>query len=241
MLYAALALPFPPAAVERTDGRVTGRGYDTTGIKCQYVVNRLNEVLGVGGFRAVCATSVRVAQTAKGRPLYEALAELTLELGEWQGGHWRCYAIAAAPGGHVAVGEVDARKGAWTNAFKKAASFFGVGRQAYEGSLDDDSAPQPVAKPGAATITSTPPAPEEGGVAGGVPPLPDARVQQWIHAVEEARNQERLIDLIEKRSSLLAHATSAQDARMDAAEGRAAIRLGLPAAESVAERLCTDV
>ena len=44
-------------------------------------------------------------------------------------------------GGHLASSEADARKGAFTNAFKKAAAFFGVGRQAYEGSLDDDNVP----------------------------------------------------------------------------------------------------
>jgi hypothetical protein len=41
----------------------------------------------------------------------------------------------------VASSEADARKGAYTNAFKKAAAFHGVGRQAYEGSLDDDNLP----------------------------------------------------------------------------------------------------
>jgi hypothetical protein len=40
-----------------------------------------------------------------------------------------------------ASSEADARKGRYTNAFKKAAAFFGVGRQAYEGSLDDDNLP----------------------------------------------------------------------------------------------------
>ena len=41
----------------------------------------------------------------------------------------------------MASSETDARKGSYTNAFKKAAAFFGVGRQAYEGSLDDDNLP----------------------------------------------------------------------------------------------------
>ena len=41
-IYAALSAPFPEEAIERTDGRITRRGYSTTGIKYQYVVNRLN-------------------------------------------------------------------------------------------------------------------------------------------------------------------------------------------------------
>jgi hypothetical protein len=58
-LYKSLAAPFLEDAIERTDGRVTGRGYSTTGIKYQYIVNRLNEVLGLGGFRVNRNTSVR--------------------------------------------------------------------------------------------------------------------------------------------------------------------------------------
>jgi hypothetical protein len=46
-----------------------------------------------------------------------------------------------ADGGPLASSEADARKGSYTNAFKKAAAFFGVGRMAYEGSLDDDNLP----------------------------------------------------------------------------------------------------
>ena len=138
-LYAALAAPFPEEAIERTDGRITGRGYSTTGIKYQYVVNRLNEVLGPGCFRAHRTVTVREVVTKAGRPAYEALCDLTLELGTWEGADFVVWAEALADGGHQSFSEADARKGAFTNAFKKAAAFFGVGRQAYEGTLDDDN------------------------------------------------------------------------------------------------------
>ena len=39
-IYMALAAGFPEEAIERTDGRVTGRGYSTTGIKYQYIASR---------------------------------------------------------------------------------------------------------------------------------------------------------------------------------------------------------
>lgn len=39
------------------------------------------------------------------------------------------------------MSEADARKGAYTNGLKKAAAMFGCGRQAYEGTLDDDNVP----------------------------------------------------------------------------------------------------
>jgi hypothetical protein len=44
-LYAALAAPFPEDCIQRTRAQTTGKGYDTTGIGYQHVVNRLNEVL----------------------------------------------------------------------------------------------------------------------------------------------------------------------------------------------------
>jgi hypothetical protein len=50
-IYAALAAPFPEHCIQSTEGRVTGRGYDTSGIGYQFIANRMNEVLGVGGWR----------------------------------------------------------------------------------------------------------------------------------------------------------------------------------------------
>lgn len=140
-LYLALAAPFPEEAVERTDGRLTGKGYSTTGLKYQFVVNRLNEVLGFGCFRAHRTINVKETKRANGRPAFEAICDLTLELGQWVDGKFVVFAESLADGGHIASSAADARKGSYTNAFKKAAAFFGVGRQAYEGSIDDDNIP----------------------------------------------------------------------------------------------------
>ena len=152
-LYTALAAPFPEEAIERTDGRVTGRGYSTTGIKYQYIANRLNQVLGLGGWRAHRTVTVKEVATPKGRVMFEAICDITLEIGEWLNGDFAVFAESLADGGHTAMTEADARKGAYTNAFKKAAAFFGCGRQAYEGSIDDDNVPQ---EPPAAAQVSSP-------------------------------------------------------------------------------------
>lgn len=146
-IYAALSAPFPPEAIERTDGRTTGKGYSTTGLKYQHVVNRLNEVLGLGGFRVTRKIEVREIATQKGRPAYEATAEVTLQLGEWRDGQFVPFAEAIGDGGHTAMTTADAIKGAFTNGFKKTAAFFGVGRQAYEGTLDDDNLPGETGEP----------------------------------------------------------------------------------------------
>ncbi len=140
-IYAALAAPFPPEAIQRTDARNTGKGYSTTGIGYQYIANRLNEVVGIGGFRVSRTLTVRETKTNSGRPSFEAIAEVNLALGEWVDGAFRPFAEAVGDGGHQSTSEADARKGAFTNGFKKAAALFGCGRQAYEGTLDDDRLP----------------------------------------------------------------------------------------------------
>lgn len=138
-LYAALSAPFPESCIQRTEGRLTGRGYDTTGIGYQHIVNRLNEVLGLGCFRTHREVTVKPIQRSNGKPAFDAICDLTLELGEWVDGKFITFAESVADGGNVSASEADARKGAYTNAFKKAAAFHGVGRQAYEGTLDEDN------------------------------------------------------------------------------------------------------
>ncbi len=140
-IYAALAAPFPEHCIQRTEGRITGRGYDTAGIGYQHIANRLNEVLGIGGWRAHRTVTVKPDMTSKGRDAFEAICDITLELGEWVNGEFIVFAEWLADGGHTAMSEADARKGAYTNAFKKAAAFFGAGKAAYEGTLDDDNVP----------------------------------------------------------------------------------------------------
>jgi hypothetical protein len=140
-LYQLLAAPFPESCIQRTEGRITGRGYDTTGIGYQHIVNRLNEVVGVGGWRAHRELTVKEITTVSGRKAYECVCDLILELGEWVDGEFQVVAEALADGGHTSLSEADARKGAYTNGLKKAAAMFGVGRQAYEGTLDDDNVP----------------------------------------------------------------------------------------------------
>lgn len=140
-LYKQLSQPFPEEAIERTDGRQTGKGYSTTGIKAQFVINRLNETLGIGGWRTHRKIAVKELTTNSGRKAYEAVCDLVLELGEWIDGTFVPFAEALADGGHVSMSEADARKGSFSNALKKAAAAFGAGRQAYEGTIDDDNVP----------------------------------------------------------------------------------------------------
>lgn len=140
-IYQQLSAPFGPEAIERTDGNVTGRGYSTTGIKYQFIVNRLNEVLGVGGYKTEQVITVRQSTTQKGRCVFEAMCEIVLQLGTWVEGVFMPFAEVHGTGGHGSMSEADARKGSFTNGFKKAAAMLGCGKQAYEGTIDDDNTP----------------------------------------------------------------------------------------------------
>jgi len=141
-IYLELSKPFPEEAIERTKGAETHKGYDTTGIKYQYVVNRLNEVLGIGGFRVDREFTMLEKTSSSGKPMYEATCDIVMQLGSWDNGAFIPMAEAVATGGHSSSNVADAKKGAFTNAFKKAAAFFGCGWQAYAGILDDDNVPQ---------------------------------------------------------------------------------------------------
>lgn len=145
-LYAALSAPFPPEAIERTKGSVTGKGYDTAGVRAQFLINRINEVLGVGSLRIHRTIEVRPFTTAKGRTMHEATCDMTVELGSYDAdGNWTVIAESIGDGGHQASTAIDAKKGAHTGALKRALAGFGIGKDAWEGRLDqypdDDNTP----------------------------------------------------------------------------------------------------
>lgn len=143
-LLARLSEPFPEEAIERTKGAETRKGYDTSGIKYQYVVDRLNTVLGLEGWRTTAEYAVEKAATKSGRDKYSVVCTLTMQIGDVEeDGVFRVWAERQGTGGHDSVTEADARKGAMTNGLKKVAAMFGVGRQAYAGTLDDDNVPAP--------------------------------------------------------------------------------------------------
>lgn len=161
-VYPALAAPLPDEAIQRLKEGDNGRTYPTTGYKYQYVINRLNAVLGPGHFRVLVDHLDTAPQHPQpGRPTWHTVIRIRLQLGNWIEGTWVPIAEALGFGGHEALTPEDAEKGALANALKKAAAWFGVGRHAYEQSLDDD-----------AVVPAAPPAP--------VTPPPDTWTAQIL-------------------------------------------------------------
>ncbi|MCB9609916.1 MAG: hypothetical protein H6716_25225 [Polyangiaceae bacterium] len=159
-LLRRLSEPFPEEAIERSRASQNGKGYDTTGVRVQFVINRLNEVLGLGGFRVERAFLTRERATRSGATMFEVICDLSLQLGTWEHGVFVAFAETQATGGHVAPFEADARKGAHSNALKKAAAAFGIGWRFYAGIADDDHAVPPEAREAPAEGASIPPATE---------------------------------------------------------------------------------
>lgn len=127
----------PKEAEQRTFKSETRRGYDTAGYGYQFCVNRFNEVYGeMWGF------SYRTLKETEGKYKNDTpYFDITVEVAIWVNEKTN---LRACVGGHISVLYADALKGAITNAFKKTAAFWGVGRQAYEGTMDDDNTPLPI-------------------------------------------------------------------------------------------------
>jgi len=138
-------------AVERTKAEVTRKGYDTTGYGYQFVVNRLNDVLHKHGLEWTTQDDIQKMSeypTKSGKTYYEYAGKLTIMfLDENRNvvASRHCY------GGHQSSTHADAMKGAFTNAFKKTAALFGVGADAYEGTIDEDY--RPVEEPAKSPVT----------------------------------------------------------------------------------------
>jgi len=124
------------AGIQRTDKNKTHKGYDTTGFGYQYDVDRFNEVLGIEwGY------SWEIIHHEKGAyQSGQACHDITVRVYIWIIERGNCRDCV---GGHTSSTYADALKGAMTNGFKKTAAFWGVGREAYAGEIDDDNKPLP--------------------------------------------------------------------------------------------------
>lgn len=142
-IYHGFCKELPAEAIQRTKGRETRKGYDTDGYGYQYCIDVLNNVAGLGHWRILSEEAFcDSGEYNSGRKSYEVGYDVIIQLGNWTTGGFQVLAeTPKTPGGHVSALKADARKGALTNAIKKAIAFFGIGAAAYRGELDDDNLP----------------------------------------------------------------------------------------------------
>ena len=126
----------PKEAIEKASKEITRKGYDTTGYQYQFLVNVLNEVLGIGQWDFTY-TILRETEGkwSNGRSFWDITVDVKVTFKNI--GSFNCV------GGHKSELHADALKGAITNGFKKTVAFFGVGKKAYEGTIDEDYRPLP--------------------------------------------------------------------------------------------------
>lgn len=125
-------------AVQRTKGSVTKKGYDTDGYGYQYCVDRFNEVLGLNWFFDWEILNYTEGKYTSGTPYHDITVKLNIFVTSEQN-----IVNRSCAGGHTSRTYADALKGAITNAFKKTAAFYGVGRDAFAGTIDEDNKPSP--------------------------------------------------------------------------------------------------
>lgn len=131
-----LSEPISKEAIQRTNKADTKKGYDTTGYGYQYCIDRFNDVCGANwGYNWEILKEIQ-GNYKSGAPFWS----ITVSLGIWVSDK---LTLRLCVGSHTATDYGDALKGAITNAFKKTASFWGVGREAYAGTIDDDNQPYP--------------------------------------------------------------------------------------------------
>ena len=132
-IFLKLLEPLEGEAIQKTKKEETRKGYDTIGYGYQYIVNRFNDIFeNRWGFNYQIIKEIE-GNFKSGQPYYDIIVEMEIWIDNNKENTRKCV------GGHISVNYADALKGAITNAFKKTASFWGVGREAYEGSVDDDN------------------------------------------------------------------------------------------------------
>lgn len=138
-IYEELSKELPKEAVQKGQTKKV-KGYDTIGYGYQFCINRMNEVLGLGHWRIVARNLSVIERRYEKTLMYECIYQTKVLIGNYVDGKFvRLAETPFVPGNHISKNIGDAHKGAMTNSLKKALAFFGVGKKAYEGSLDDDN------------------------------------------------------------------------------------------------------
>lgn len=141
-----LRLPLDEDAIQVSKGSETRKGYDTTGYSYQASVDRLNWIFGPTNWTwRLINEQYDLSSTRNGYEKHIHSAEIELSVGyrefnqdtktyEWIA----VYSVPPVPTDHESVEKGSAKKGMLTKGIKRAASFLGVGADAYLGTLDDD-------------------------------------------------------------------------------------------------------
>lgn len=160
--------PISEEGIQESKASVTQKGYDTIGYGYAWISERLNKVVGFCWRILEQNESIKEVKSNTGKSMYEVSVDVLIQLGNWKNKEIEeeeriekldlelkntlikknfhiireFEVLAESPignGWHKAFSLADAKKGAKTNGFKKAAGFFGIGNEAYKKSIDEEN------------------------------------------------------------------------------------------------------
>lgn len=113
---------------------VTDKGDNLYIYGYQFIINRLNEIVGLDHWHYEI---LKEPDKEKRDTMWWVSMHLRLHIGNWLNGQFSSltYREAFGSGIHESLG--NAQKGAMTNALKKAASMFGIGKKVFEGLVEE--------------------------------------------------------------------------------------------------------
>lgn len=134
-VYKELKRDFPKEAAMTS----TVNGFTAKGYRSSYIIDRLNDVCGLGGWTLTSEIIEKNSYPSpkKGTVGFHVTLYVTITLICDDGKEIK----RSQFGNHVSYSSMDAFKGALTNGLKKCASMFGVGLKAYNFTQIDDDVP----------------------------------------------------------------------------------------------------
>lgn len=140
-VYTKLTAEFGPEALSKD----SSRGFDLTSIKAQYIVERLNEVLGVDGWSATYDFKPQDDKSVV------SVCTLTAQIGDKE------VTRMAVGGANSKKLIADTFKSAMTDSLGKAASHLGIGNSVFKGlvSASGHASPRPKSTPSSGVKSNT--------------------------------------------------------------------------------------
>jgi len=140
-IYLDFREKLPPEAIEHAPKEITRKGYDTTGYQYAYIVERLNEILGMCGIGWHYEWKILKEEQGEwggGKKYWDITVQIWVIISPHILSYIKQPVTTIGIGGHRAETYYDALKGSITSGFKKAVSFWGLGNDAYKGIIDED-------------------------------------------------------------------------------------------------------
>jgi hypothetical protein len=136
-------------AIKKSKGGDTGKGYDTTGVGLQWLIDRINDIIGPSHWKTeIVKLEVEKGFTSNNKETWNGICNILLMIGntipilyEDNTVSYRFIPVWTSEnvaGGSTNKQRADAEKGCYSNALKRSFSGVGLGGEAYRQEIDLD-------------------------------------------------------------------------------------------------------